>query len=83
MSITQLLIARVVPGIIDAEQSLEVAKFRTNRLQKLMTLFFKQVDCLNRYRNRSKDQVIQVQHVNVEDGGQAVVGNIKTGGSDG
>ena len=40
------------------------------------------VDTLKRYREGGK-QTIQVQHVNVNEGGQALVGNVKTGGADG
>jgi len=47
-----------------------------NRMAKLQRLFIKQMDALQKKRNRG--QVIQVQHVNVESGGQAVVANVST-----
>jgi hypothetical protein len=49
-----------------------------NRSTKLMNTFKGQVETLQKYRNKGQ-QTIQVQHVTVNDGGQAVVGNIKGG----
>jgi len=52
-----------------------------NRVTKLMRTFTAQVETLKKYRTGGK-QTIQVQHVNVNEGGQAVVGNIQGGGVD-
>jgi len=49
-----------------------------NRMTKLQRTFVSQMEALQKKRN--KGQVIQVQHVNVEAGGQAVVGNVTTKG---
>ena len=46
---------------------------------KLTRTFAAQVEALRKYRNGGK-QTVTVQHVNVEDGGQAIVGNVETGG---
>lgn len=52
-----------------------------NRSTKLMRVYNETLDTLNKYR-RKGEQKVTVQHVNVENGGQAVVGNtINTGGS--
>ena len=53
-----------------------------NRVTKLMRTFTTQMETLKKYRTGGK-QTIQVQHVNVNEGGQAVVGNIQGGGVDG
>jgi hypothetical protein len=53
-----------------------------NRATKLMRTFTAQVETLKRYRIGGK-QTIHVHRVNVNEGGQAVVGNIKGGGVDG
>lgn len=50
-----------------------------NRVTKLMRTFTAQVEALNKYRTGGK-QTIQVQYVNVNEGGQAVVGNVQGGG---
>jgi len=46
---------------------------------KLARTFAAQVEALRKHRNGGK-QTVTVQHVNVSDGGQAIVGNVKTGG---
>ncbi len=53
-----------------------------NRVTKLMRTFTAQVEALKKYRTGGQ-QTIQVQHINVNDGGQAVVGNIQGGGGNG
>jgi len=49
-----------------------------NRVTKLMRTYVAQVEALRKYRTGGK-QTIQVQHINVNEGGQAVVGNIQGG----
>ena len=46
---------------------------------KLARTFAAQVEALRKHRTGGK-QVVTVQHVNVADGGQAIVGNVQTGG---
>jgi hypothetical protein len=46
---------------------------------KLARTFAAQVEALRKHRNGGK-QTVTVQHVNVSDGGQAIVGNVKAGG---
>lgn len=48
---------------------------------KLMRTFAAQIETLRRHRHGGK-QTVTVQHVNVKDGGQAIVGNVKAGGRD-
>ena len=51
----------------------------TNAFNKLARTFAVQMDALKRYRS-SGEQTIKVQHVTVNDGGQAIVGNVEQGG---
>lgn len=51
-------------------------------LNKLARTYAAQVDSLKRYRSKGQ-QVVRVERVNVESGGQAVVGNVQHGGTDG
>jgi len=51
----------------------------SNMLNKLARTFTNQVEALKKYRSTG-EQNIRVQHVNVSDGGQAIVGNVQTGG---
>lgn len=46
---------------------------------KLARTFAAQVEALRKHRNGGK-QVVLVQHVNVADGGQAIVGQVQAGG---
>lgn len=51
-----------------------------NRATKLMRLYNETLEALNRYR-RKGEQKVTVQHVNVGDGGQAIVsGHVNNGG---
>jgi hypothetical protein len=47
----------------------------------MMRLFLMQVETLRKYRGQGQQQVI-VKHVNVNAGGQAVVGHIEAGRKD-
>ena len=61
------------------EQTMEGVNHGINRVTKLMRTFTTQMETLQKYRSKGQ-QTIQVQHVQVNDGGQAIVGNVKTGG---
>lgn len=47
---------------------------------KLARIYAAQVEALRKHRNGGK-QTVTVQHVNVSDGGQAIVGNVQHGGT--
>jgi hypothetical protein len=86
-SIEQLLIGQMIAThnmamemssrAIIPEQTFEGVDANVNRVTKLMRTFTAQVDTLKKYRTGGK-QTIQVQHVNVNEGGQAVVGSVNT-----
>mgnify|MGYP000417926937 CR=1 FL=1 len=61
-----------------SEQTVDGVDMNINRSTKLMRTFTTQLETLQKYRNKGK-QTIQVQHVTVNDGGQAVVGNVVGG----
>jgi len=46
---------------------------------KLARTYAAQVEALKRYRSRG-DQTVRVEHVTVNEGGQAIVGNVNHGG---
>ena len=48
-------------------------------LNKLARTFTTQVEALKRYRTGGQ-QKVTVEHVTVNEGGQAIVGNVETGG---
>ena len=51
----------------------------SNMVNKLARTFTSQVEALKKYRSTG-EQNIRVQHVNVSEGGQAIVGNVQSGG---
>ena len=53
-----------------------------NRSSKLTRLYNETLEALMRYRRKGEQKVI-VQHVNVNDGGRAIVGNFDASGGGG
>jgi hypothetical protein len=53
-----------------------------NRATKLCRTYTSLVEALTKYRTKGQ-QKITVQHVNINDGGQAVIGDITQGGGNG
>jgi hypothetical protein len=51
-------------------------RYLAKGLQRLMKAFAMQVEVLRRLRNGGQ-QFVRVEHVHVNDGGQAVIGNVK------
>ena len=66
------------------DQTDEVVNFNVNRMTKLMRTYTSQMEALNKYRNKGKQQItVKHQHVNVNDGGQAVIGDVNQGEGNG
>ena len=65
-----------------SEQTFDEVDVNINRVTKLMRTYAAQVEALNKYRNKGKLQLtVKHQNVNVNDGGQAVIGDIGGGGN--
>ena len=62
-------------------QSVEGVSNNVNRVSKLTRTFIAQMEALNRHRGKGK-QKITVEHVTVNEGGQAIVGSVEQGGRD-
>lgn len=60
-------------------QSLDGRDKELKHAAKLVATYARQVETLNKHRGKGQ-QKVTVEHVNVESGGQAIVGNIETGG---
>jgi hypothetical protein len=58
-------------------ENLAQVQAHTNGYTKLARTYAAQMEALRKHRNGGK-QTIVVQHVNVEDGGQAIVGNVQS-----
>ena len=62
-----------------AEQSFEGRQVNLNAANKLSRTYTMLLDALNRHRGKGQ-QVVRVEHVTVQAGGQAIVGNVTQGG---
>jgi hypothetical protein len=70
------LIMEFMRRAIRKEQLLEAAGEYTDRVSKLMGLFIRQLEALEKYRGKSFQQKVIVEHVYVGEGGKAIVGNV-------
>ena len=61
------------------DQTVEGVNYNVNRVTKLSRTFIAQMEALNKHRGKGK-QKITVEHVTVNEGGQAIVGNVEHGG---
>lgn len=59
-------------------QTYENMNIALKNAQKLMTLYTQQLAALNKHRGKGQ-QKVTVEHVHVEAGGQAIVGNVEAG----
>ena len=60
---------------------LDIHERLANLANKLMRTYAAQLEALSRYRGKVSQQKVIVEHVNVEAGGQAVVGAVQAGGT--
>lgn len=56
-------------------KSLELGNANLNLANKLMRTYTTQMEALNRYRGKGQQKMI-IEHVNISNGGQAVIGNL-------
>jgi hypothetical protein len=62
-----------------AAQTVPVAGSYMNQANKLLRTFAAQMETLKRFRQKAS-QTVRVDHVHVNEGGQAIVGNVNQGG---
>lgn len=58
------------------KQSLKTQDMNLRHVEKLFALFTRQLEALNRHRGKGQ-QKITVEHVEVQSGGRAIVGNVE------
>ncbi|SHL24600.1 hypothetical protein SAMN05444414_108139 [Roseovarius marisflavi] len=78
MATTHIALIRQGGRMANAEQ-LPQFEAHERAYNKLARTYAAQVEALRKHRNGGK-QTVTVQHVNVEEGGQAIVGNVQAGG---
>lgn len=78
MAAVQMVLSKAAQRVADSEllPHYEIAMRAVNQLART---FAAQVDTLKRWR-ATGEQVVRVQHVNVNAGAQAIVGNVQAGG---
>jgi hypothetical protein len=77
MAATHVALVRAGRWMATAD-NLAQSQAHTNGFTKLARTYTTQMEALRKHRNGGK-QTVTVQHVNVEDGGRAIVGNVQTG----
>jgi hypothetical protein len=77
MAATHLAMVRAAESMSNARQVDQITAY-TSGYTKLARAYTAQMEALRKHRNGGKQTVI-VQHVNVADGGQAIVGNVQPG----
>ena len=65
-----------------SEQTTEGVTINTERATKMLRTFTTQLEALNRHRGKSGQQKVIVEHVTVNSGGQAIVGQVNQNKSD-
>lgn len=60
-------------------QTFEGRDMALRHAQRLMALYTRQLETLNKHRGKGQQRVT-VEHIRVEQGGQAIVGNVEAGG---
>jgi hypothetical protein len=78
MATTHVALVRQGKRMANADQ-LPQFEAHERAYNKLARTYTTQMEALRKHRNGGK-QTVTVQHVNVGDGGQAIVGNVETGG---
>ncbi len=77
MAATHVALVRSSRWLAGAD-TIEQVKAHYSGFTKLSRAYAAQMEALRKHRNGGK-QTVTVQHVNVEGGGQAIVGNVQTG----
>ena len=75
---THFLAMDVIAGMRKSDIK-EMIEFHAKLTDKLMKLFLKQTEALRKLQNGNQQRII-IEKVEVQSGGQAVVGNIQSGG---
>ena len=73
------VVAELLKRVILIGQSDEVKELNVNQAAKMMRVFVAQMEALKKYRTGGQ-QKMTVEHVHVNEGGQAIVGVVNQGG---
>lgn len=62
------------------DQTIDGRTLNLSQANKLSRTYATLLEALNRHRGKGGQQKVVVEHVHVSDGGQAIIGSVKTGG---
>ena len=65
----------------NGDQPSNVVQDQVNRVTKLSRTFIAQLEALNKHRGKGQ-QKMTVEHIHVNDGGQAIIGSVEQGGDE-
>jgi len=77
MTGTHNLIMEFMKRAVLSGQTAEGSNDNTNKACRLMSIFLKQIETLEKYRGKSAQQKVLVEHVHIHEGGRAIVGNVE------
>jgi hypothetical protein len=75
MMTAQEMASRLAVKALQADGA-EVSASYSNRAERFMNLFIRQAECLQKLKGLSGQQKVVVEHLNVTEGGKAVVGQV-------
>lgn len=79
MTATHVAITSLSQRMMDSSAGYQVREALERSVTRLSRTYLAQMDALKKYRAKAQ-QTVRVERVNVESGGQAVVGNVSHGG---
>jgi hypothetical protein len=82
MIATHIMIMEFMNRISIPDQTHEGVSANTDRAAKMERIFITQLETLNKYRGKGSQQKVIVEHVTVNSGGQAIVGQVNQDKSD-
>jgi hypothetical protein len=82
MMTTHEMASRLAIRALHADDAATSASY-SNRAERFMNLFTRQAECLQKLKGLSGQQKVVVEHLNVTQGGKAVVGQVTSNREDG
>lgn len=73
-------VKRLMANAFLPNQTFEGKQLNLNQATKMQRTYLQQVEALQKLRGLTGQQTVRVEHVTVEAGGQAIVGNVDRGG---
>lgn len=79
MTTTHVAMTSLSQKALDCSSGYQIREALERSMTRLSRTYLAQMDALKKYRAKAQ-QVVRVERVNVESGGQAIVGDVSTGG---